>query len=584
MSTQSLTAGALPAPAASTPAASGGAGFFHRSALGRTLYSFRREFAWVAVFSFFANLLLLTPTLYMMQVFDRVMASGSEYTLAALTLFMVLFFGIMAFAEWLRSRLLVRAGARFDQALNSQIFNASFETSLNGNSRNQLQAFNDLTNLRQFLTGNGIFALVDSPWTPVYIAVLFLMHPWLGWASILFAIVMLVIAVAGNRITAKHFERVQEGQMESMAYLQAKLRNAETVEALGMLGNLRRHWLAIQERLGGTLHGAHETAHRLQATTKFVQYTQQSLMLALGALLAIDGHISAGAMIACNALMGNALRPISMVVQTWKQFVDMRQSYARLEKLLEDNPQREATHAGDEVAGQVSLRQLVATAPGREVPILKGLDLDFKAGEVVAIVGPSGAGKSTLARCIVGIWPDVSGQVLLDGHPITEWSREALGPHIGYLPQDIELFDGTIAENIGRFGDVPPELVIEAATRTGIHDMILRLPKGYDTPMGEAGGMLSGGQRQRIGLARAILGDPALVVLDEPNANLDDVGEAALVRTVRELKSRGKTVFMIVHQQHLLAAADRVLVLENGQVSRFLPVVVKSAVAQPAQS
>jgi len=585
MSTQSLTAGALPAPATTTGEASRrGGNLFTRSALGRTLYSFRREFIWVAVFGFFANLLLLTPTLYMMQVFDRVMASGSEYTLAALTLFMVVFFGVMAFAEWARSRLLVRAGARFDQALNAQVFNASFETSLNGNSRNQLQAFNDLTNLRQFLTGNGIFALVDMPWTFVYIGVLFLMHPWLGWASILFAIVMLAIAIIGNRLNAKHFERVQDGQMESMAYLQSKLRNAETVEALGMLGNLRRHWLAIQERLGHTLHGAHESAHRLQATTKFVQYAQQSLMLALGALLAIDGQISAGAMIACNALMGNALRPISMVVQTWKQFVDMRQSYGRLEKLLETNPPREATHVGDEVAGQVSLRQLVATAPGREAPILKGLDLDFKAGEVVAIIGPSGAGKSTLARCIVGIWPDVSGQVLLDGHPISEWSREALGPHIGYLPQDIELFDGTIAENIGRFGEVSPDLVIQAATRTGIHDMILRLPKGYDTPMGEAGGMLSGGQRQRIGLARAILGDPALVVLDEPNANLDDVGEAALVRTVRELKARGKTVFMIVHQQHLLAAADRVLVLENGQVSRFLPVVVQPAVAQPAQS
>jgi ATP-binding cassette, subfamily C, bacterial exporter for protease/lipase len=586
MNTPTLTAGALPASTASAQpvaAAAPGGGFFQRSELGRTLYTFRREFKWMVVFSFFANVLLLTPTLYMMQVFDRVMVSGSEYTLAALTLFMVVFFGVMAFAEWLRSRLLVRAGARFDQALNAKVFNASFETSLNGNSRNQLQAFNDLTNLRQFLTGNGIFALVDTPWTAVYIGVLFLMHPWLGWASILFAVILLAIAVMGNRMTARHFERVQEGQMESMSYLQSKLRNAETVEALGMLGNLRRHWLAIQERLAVSLHGAHEASHRLQATTKFVQYTQQSLMLALGALLALDGHISAGAMIACNALMGNALRPIGLVVQTWKQFVDMRQSYARLEKLLQDNPERVATHVGDEVAGQVTLRQLVATAPGRETPILKGLDLEFKAGEVVAIVGPSGAGKSTLARCIVGIWPDVSGQVLLDGHPLSDWSREALGPHIGYLPQDIELFDGTIAENIGRFADVEPARVIEAAQRTGIHDMILRLPKGYDTPMGEAGGQLSGGQRQRIGLARAILGDPAIVVLDEPNANLDDVGEAALVRTVRELKSRGKTVFMIVHQQHLLAAADRVLLLENGQVSRFLPVVVKSA-APPAQS
>ncbi|MBI5259522.1 MAG: type I secretion system permease/ATPase [Burkholderiales bacterium] len=558
-------------------------GFFDRSALGRTLKSFRRELFWIGVFSFFANLLLLTPTLYMLQVFDRVMTSGSLYTLAALTLIAVFFFLVMGFSEWLRSRLLVRAGARFDQALHTNVFNASFEASLGGNARNPMQAFNDLTALRQFLTGNGVFALVDTPWTPVYIAVLFMMHPWLGWASIGFALLMLAMAIVGHRLTAPRHEKASEVLIESGSYLQSKLRNAETVEALGMLGNLRRHWLAIQERLGDSLHAAHETSHRVQATTKFVQYTQQSLMLSLGALLAIDGHISAGAMIACNALMGNALRPIGIVVQTWKQFIDTRQSYGRLEKLLEDNPERQARHVGDEVRGQVTLRGLEATAPGRQTPILKGLDVEFKAGEVVAILGPSGAGKSTLARCIVGIWPNVSGHVLLDGHPISEWSREALGPHIGYLPQDIELFDGSIAENIARFAPVPAERIIEAAQRTGIHEMILRLPKGYDTQMGEAGGMLSGGQRQRIGLARAILGDPALVVLDEPNANLDDAGEAALLRTVRDLKSRGKSVFMIVHQQHLLAAADRVLILEQGQVSRFVPVVVQTSPA-PAQA
>lgn len=552
------------------------AAFFQRSSLGRTLARFRREFAWVAVFSMFANLLMLTPTIYMMQVYDRVMVSGSEYTLAAVSLITVVLFLVMAFAEWARSRLLVRAGARFDEALNGEVFDASFEASLNGANRSPLQAFGDLTNLRQFLTGNGTFALVDLPWTPVYIAVMFLMHPWLGWTSIAFAVVMLVLAIVGNRVAAPGYKKVNDVQMESTGYLQSKLRNAETAHALGMLDNLRRHWLAIQQRLVQVQGEAAERTHRMQAITKYVQYSQQSLMLALGALLAIDGQISAGAMIAANALMGNALRPISLVVQTWKQFVDTRQSYARLEKLLEDHPAREATHVGDEVRGQLTLRQLQATAPGRELPILKGLDVEFRAGEVVAILGPSGAGKSTLARCLVGIWPDVSGQVLLDGHPLQEWSREALGPHIGYLPQDIELFDGTIAENIARFQPNRSEQVIEAAKRTGIHEMILRLPKGYDTPMGEAGGMLSGGQRQRIGLARAILGDPELVVLDEPNANLDDAGEQALVRTVRELKNRGRTVFMIVHQQHLLAAADRALFLENGQVTRFLPLVAQN--------
>ena len=548
-----------------------------RGPLGQTLWTFKRELIWVAVFSFFANVLLLAPTLYMLQVFDRVMISGSELTLIALTGFVVFFFLVMGFAEWIRSRLLVRAGVRFDEALHRRVFHATFEASLGGQSRTTLTSFTDLATLRQFLTGNGVFALVDTPWTPVYLAVLFLMHPWLGWAGVGFAVLMLVLALVSHHYTSVRHKLAQTDATEANAYLHAKLRNAETVEALGMLGNLRRHWLSIHDREMQTHADAHELTQRFQAATKFVQYTQQSLILALGAVLAIDGHISAGAMVACNALMGNALRPIGVLVQSWKQLFEARQSYARLEKLLQDNPERVATHS-DDVVGQISLRHLEATAAGRETPILKGLDADFKAGEVVAIVGPSGAGKSTLARCLVGIWPQTKGEVLLDGHPIQEWSRESLGPHVGYLPQDIELFDGTIAENIARFGNATPETVIEAATRTGIHDMILRLPKGYNTPMGEAGSMLSGGQRQRIGLARAVLGDPEHVVLDEPNANHDDVGETALVQAVRDLRSRKKTVFMIVHQQHLLAAADRVLILQNGQITNLLPVVP----AQPA--
>jgi ATP-binding cassette subfamily C exporter for protease/lipase len=551
-------------------------GFFQRSALGRTLLRFRHELAWVAVFSFFANVLMLTPTLYMMQIFDRVMASGNDYTLAALTLIMVFFFLTLAFAEWLRSRLLVRAGARFDQALNADVFGSSFEASLNGGARNPTQAFNDLTALRQFLSGNAAFAVMDVPWSIVYIGVLFMLHPWLGWTAVFFGALMMLVAFVGHRLTTPGHAQAQESLVEANAYLQGKLHNAETVHALGMLDNLRRHWLALHERHMKLHERAQERAHRVQSLTKYVQYTQQSLMLAMGGLLAVQGHISVGAMIVCNSLMGNALRPVGVVVAAWRQFIETRQSYARLETLLNEHPQRAATHAGETVEGRIALQGLVATAPGRQAPILHGLDAEFQAGEVVAIVGPSGAGKSTLARCIVGIWPHTSGRVLLDGHPIEAWSREALGPHVGYLPQDIEMFDGTIAENIARFGQVPPERIVEAATRTGIHDMILRLPKGYDTQMGEAGGLLSGGQRQRIGLARAILGDPELVVLDEPNANLDDAGEAALARTVRELKARGRTVFMIVHQQHLLAVADRVLVLEAGRITRIVPVVIKT--------
>ncbi|MBC7941018.1 MAG: ATP-binding cassette domain-containing protein [Chitinophagaceae bacterium] len=313
---------------------------------------------------------------------------------------------------------------------------------------------------------------------------------------------------------------------------------------------------------------------------KWVQYTQQALMLALGAVLAIDGQITPGAMVASNALMGNALRPIGVIVQSWGQSVAARAAFARLSALLHSQPVQPLDAPAPGVTGQITLRNLEATAAGRKTPILQGLDAEFKAGEVVAIVGPSGAGKSTLARCLLGIWPGTQGDVLLDGHPIQSWPRQSLGPHLGYLPQDIELFDGSIAENIARFSNVNASVVIDAATRAGIHDMVLRLPKGYDTPIGEAGGILSGGQRQRLGLARALLGQPAVVVLDEPSANLDDAGEAALARAVRDLRARGATVFMIVHQPHLLSVADRVLVLEAGRIARLVPV---GATAVPTQ-
>ena len=540
-----------------------------KSELGRSLLTFKREFVWVGVFSFFANLLMLAPTLYMLQVFDRVMLSQNEFTLISLTLVATFFFAIMSFSEWVRSRLLVRAGVRFDEFLNSRVFKATFDSQLNQAASNPIQSFTDLTNLRQFLTGNGIFAIFDTPWTPVYIVVLYMMHPILGWSAIFFTILLGFMAWYSNKLTQKSNERANEASMKTSTYLMGKLRHSETVEALGMMSPLRAHWgVMYKDQFDQTLDAQH-MQHQIQGFIKFVQYSQQSLILGLGAWLALRGDISVGAMVASNALVSNALRPISVLVSTWKQFADAQSSYERLEVLMERHPEREASYVAREVSAQITLDNLVATAPGRKAPILKGLNAHFRAGEVVAIVGPSGAGKSTLARCMIGIWPDVSGKVLMDGKAIESWSRDDLGPHIGYLPQDIELFEGTIAENIGRFGQIDSFKVIEAAQQTGIHDMILRFPKGYDTPMGEAGGMLSGGQRQRVGLARAIYANPELIVLDEPNANLDDVGEAALIRTVQELRNRHCTVFMVVHQRNLLSVADRVLVMEDGVIKQF---------------
>ncbi len=537
--------------------------------LNRSLWAFRKEFFWVGAFSLVANLLTLAPTLYMLQIFDRVMLSQSEITLVALTLITALFVAVMAFAEWVRSRLLVRAGVRFDEQLNTRIFLATFDANLEQSRADNGAAFASLTRLRQFLTGNGIIAFFDLPWTPIYLAVLFAMHPLLGWFGIGFALFLAALAFVTSWLTSSRLERATTAETDTTAYLGGKLRNAEVVEAMGMLGNLKRRWLLLYNEHAGAHWQAQERAGQAAAFSKFVQYSQQSLILALGAWLAIRGEITLGAMIASNVLMGNALRPIGILVSTLKEFSQARQSYQEIGKLLDNYPQRAAGHSAEKVHGQLELRQLSAYARHRDKPILDKLDARFEAGEVIGIVGPSGAGKSTLARCLIGVWPSVSGQVLLDGTDIRSWSREALGPHIGYLPQDIELLEGTVAENICRFGELDSAAVIEAAKRADVHDMILRLPAGYDTPVGQAGKLLSGGQRQRLALARALYGSPALLVLDEPNANLDDVGEAALARAIRDLKAAGKTVFMVLHQRNLLALADRVLVLADGRIAQF---------------
>lgn len=541
-------------------------GFFHRSELAEVLWSFRREFVVVGIFSMVANLLMLAPTMYMLQVFDRVMSSRSELTLMVMSLITLFLFVVMAFAEWMRSRVLVHAGLRLDGMLSTRVFNASFEARLSQTGASVVRAFTDLIQIRQFLTGNGIIAFFDIPWAPIYLAVLFFLHPVLGYAALCFAAVQGALAWFGHRHTVAPSEAASKATSESGTYLQSKLRNAEALESMGMVHNLRPHW-ARRHAYALDLHGkAQAITHRISAWSKFIRYSQQSLALGIGALLVIDGQLSPGGMIAANVLMGRALAPIDMLVGTWRSFIGARSAFERLEDLLRTHPERDAALSRVAPKGYVAVRNLVATAPGRQQPILKGVSTAVSAGTVTVVLGPSGSGKSTLARCLMGIWPGASGEVLLDSLPIDGWNRMELGPYLGYLPQDIELFEGSIAENIARFGQVDAEKVIAAARSAGLHEMILRFPKGYDTPIGEAGNLLSGGQRQRVGLARAMYGDPVMVVLDEPNANLDDVGEAALVRAVRELKSKGCTVFLITHRPGILAVADRLLVLLDGAV------------------
>lgn len=558
--------------------------FFNRSELTATLWAFRKEFLIVGILSFLANLLMLAPTIYMLQVFDRVLVSQNELTLLAVSIITLFLFGVMACSEWLRSRLLVRAGMRFDDQLSTRVFNASFENYLNQSSTNPSRAFGDLIQIRQFMTGNGIFALFDAPWAPIYIAVTFLLHPWLGIVSLIFAVIQAALAWFGHRRTVAPSEEATKVNSETSSYLQSKLRNAEVLESMGMIANLQGRWNNKSVASTDINTSAQGLTHRVTALSKFIRYSQQSLALGAGALLVIDGQLSPGAMIAANVLMSRALAPIDQLVGTWRGFISCKNSFGRLEELLTDYPERDPALRRVGPTGEITLQQVFANAAGRTTPILKNVSFAVPAGTVVAVLGPSGSGKSTLARVMVGIWPDVVGDTLLDGLPIQSWNRTDLGPHLGYLPQDVELFEGSIAENIARLGDVDSDKVIAAARCAGMHESILRFPRGYDTSIGEAGNLLSGGQRQRIGLARAIYGEPSLIVLDEPNANLDDAGEAALLSTVRELKAKGKTVFLITHRPGAIAVADRLMVLRDGEIFADGPKEAVLAALRPPAS
>ena len=556
---------------------------FARSELGQVLWAFRREFLVVGIFSMVANVLMLTPTLYMLQVFDRVMISQSEMTLLVVTLVMLFLLAVMSFAEWSRTRVLVRAGVRLDAMLSTRVFNAAFESHLAQTGASPSRAFADLNEVRQFLTGQGIFAFFDTPWTPIYIGVLFLMHPALGFLSIFFALVQGALAWFGHRKTVEPAVKAMQSGMETQTYLHGKLRNSEVLESMGMVSNLRPHWHARHQTYQDDHAKAQRLTQKLTAWSKFVRYTQQSLVLGAGALLVVDGQLTPGAMIASNVLMTRALAPIDQLVGSLRGWVSARAAYGRLEELLGLYPERDAALMRVPPTGALTLRNVMATVPGRDAPILKGINFEVAPGTLTVVLGPSGSGKSTLARTILGIWPGVSGEVLLDERPIGGWDRNELGPYLGYLPQDIELFEGSIAENISRFAEVDSGKVIAAAKAAGLHEMILRFPKGYDMPIGEAGNLLSGGQRQRLGLARALYGDPALVVLDEPNANLDDAGDAALMKAVVSLKAAGKTVFLITHRPGVLAAADRVLFLRDGyQVAFGTPPAVMAALKAEA--
>lgn len=538
-----------------------------RTELREAINRFRKVFYGLAAFSFVINLLGLTPALYMLQVYDRVLASSNITTLLMLTLLVLGLYGLVALLELARSFVFIRVGNNLDMWLNQRVFTAAFEQSIRGHgSGNPSQGMRDLTAVRQFLTGRGLLSLFDAPWTPIYIVVTFLIHPLLGVITLVGTIVLIALAWITNVATRKPLADANQAAMLANAFADNHLRNAEVIDAMGMLPGLRNRWYAQNGVVLQQQTIASDRSARLSTISRFIRLSLQSLVLGAGALLVIDGGvITAGMMIVCSILMGRALAPVEQLIGGWQNMLSAGEAYKRLDALLQASPERGLTLSLPAPKGELLVQNVFAAPPNGQFNILRNISFQASPGEIVGVVGPSASGKSTLARLLVGVWPARSGTVRLDGADVYQWNKDELGPHIGYLPQDIRLFDGTVAENIARFGTLDSEKIIAAAKLTGVHDMILRLPNGYDTLLGRQGVTLSGGQTQRLGLARALYGDPAFIVLDEPNSNLDDAGEAALIEAIMQAKNRGATAILITHRMNILKAVDTLLVMRDGQ-------------------
>lgn len=544
------------------------------------LTAYKRAFFNIGLFSAVINLLMLAPALYMLQVYDRVLASGNLMTLLMLTLMILGLFALMGALEWVRSQVVIRLGTQMDMRLNQRVYDAAFEAQLRTASPAAGQALSDLTRLRQFATGNALFAFFDAPWFPVYLFVIFMFSPWLGLLALGGAVVLMLLAWINQRVSHGPLKAASEWSVEATQQASAHLRNSETIEAMGMLDTLRERWLAQHTAFLTQQNLASEKTATVSAWSKGVRLALQSLVLGLGAWLAVQGQITAGMMIAGSILMGRVLSPIDQLIGVWKQWSSARLAYQRLEALLQAYPPRPRRMALPAPTGELSVEQLGACAPGTRRATLANLSFALPAGQVLGVIGPSGCGKSTLARLLVGVWQPVTGKVRLDGADLSQWDKHQLGPHLGYLPQDIQLFAGTIAHNIARFAEVNADKVLAAAQMAGVHELILQLPQGYDTVLGDSGAGLSGGQKQRIGLARAVYGLPAVIVLDEPNSNLDDAGEQALLQAITRLKTLKRTLILITHKPNVLTLTDQLLILRDGQLQAFGPTA--SVLAAPA--
>lgn len=542
----------------------------HENNLQAALRVCKGSFLSVGFFSLFVNTLMLAPTFYMIQVSGRVVPSSSTSTLIMLTLILTVLMATLGSLEWVRSRIMVRISNRLDVLLSRDVYRASFRKALSsGGMDASAQSLNDLTSLRQFLTGNGLFAFFDAPWLPVYTAVMFLFHPWFGWMTVAAAVVLVTLAFLNHRYTGNALAEANKQSIAANLQTTKNLRNAEVIESMGMLDTLMGRWATRQRRVLVLQSAASDKGGIVTSISKTFRLWAQSMMLTAGAYLVITHEINPGLMMAGSLLLGRALSPIDQMIGTWKGFVAARMQYQRLNDTLEKlNAEPERMSLPDP-EGHIQVENLIVAPPGAKAPVIRNISFVAPAGSIVGIVGASAAGKSTLARALLGIWPPQHGTVRLDGADISAWDKQKLGPHLGYLPQDIELFEGSISDNIARFAKVDPEQVVLAARIAGVHEMILQLADGYDTVIGSDGVNLSGGQRQRIGLARAVYGSPRLIVLDEPNSNLDEVGERALSVALQKIKETGATVFIISHRPNILSRLDRIMVLAAGVITMY---------------
>ena len=537
------------------------------AALRACWYHFASTFA----FSLVINLLYLAPTIYMMQVSDRVLTSGSRETLAMLTLIMVLSLLTLTGLDIVRSRILIRSGLRFDAMLSGRVVAATIDHALLQRGMSQNDTIQTLDNFRQFVTGPGIHAIFDLPWVPIYLAVLFFIHPSLGLTTTVFMVLLIALAMLTEVATAKPMKHANQAGDRSYVLAKSTHQNAEVIQAMGMLDGLLRRWGHDRTRMLIQQAIASDRMAVLSNISKFLRLLVQSLLLALGALLTLDGSITAGGMFASMLLVARATQPIDQVVGTWRSIVVARNAYAALRMLLGGKGAARSGVALPRPKAQLIVDKLSFIPPGQQKPVLFNLSFQVNPGTALAVIGPSAAGKSTLARLLVGVVQPSAGEVRLDGASVSTWDKSDLGQYIGYLPQDVELFEGTVAENIARFTSDTGEDVVRAAMAAGAHEMILRLPAGYDTPIGEGGALLSGGQRQRIALARAVFGDPVMVVLDEPNSNMDTEGEVAMARCMAHLKAAKKIVILITHRPANLSLVENVLHLSEGRIAGLLP-------------